>query len=92
MGNTNVEGMPLTSITVAYYYVEYGTNLAFLSRPNENFCPEAYEVLQEVRLAYPDDPTLMSIIEDSEGICRQLSGGIIPIPTNTPEASATPEP
>ena len=45
MGEVAVQGLPLTSITVAYYYVEYGTNLAFLSRPNENYCPEALEVL-----------------------------------------------
>lgn len=92
MGEMDVEGMPLTSLTVAYYYVEYGTNLAFLSRPNENYCPEALEVLQEVRQAYPDDPTLMSIVEDSEGICRRLQGGFIPASTSTPETTPTPEP
>ena len=41
MGEVDVQGLPLTSVTVAYYYVEYGTNLAFLSRQNENYCPEA---------------------------------------------------
>ncbi len=78
-----VEGLPLTSLTVAYYYVEYGTNLAFLSRPNENYCAEAYQVLQEVREAYPDDPTLIGIIEDSEGICRRLEA-------NAGRATSTP--
>jgi tetratricopeptide (TPR) repeat protein len=91
MGQMDVEGLPLTSITVAYYYVEYGTNLAFLSRPNENYCPEAMEVLQQVRAAYPDDPTLMSIVEDSEGICARLESGSVPVPTITPEASSTPD-
>jgi tetratricopeptide (TPR) repeat protein len=80
-----VEGLPLTSLTVAYYYVEYGTNLAFLSRPTENYCSEAYAVLQEVREAYSDDPTLLAIVEDSEGICRQLGA-------NSGGNSATPEP
>lgn len=86
-----VEGLPLTSLTVAYYYVEYGTNLAFLSRPNENYCSEAIEVLQEVRDSYPDDPTLMAIVEDSEGICRNLGGspGIFSA-TIEPTASETP--
>lgn len=83
LGQTIVQGLPLTSITVAYYYVEYGTNLAFLSRPNENYCSEAISVLEEVRLAYGDDPTLISIIEDSEGICRRLEGGQIAVPTIT---------
>lgn len=88
-----VEGLPLTSLTVAYYYVEYGTNLAFLSRPNENYCVEAYAVLGEVRDAYPDDPTLMAIVEDSEGICRRLGvfpGGVAP--TTLPTLISTPLP
>jgi tetratricopeptide (TPR) repeat protein len=85
-----VEGLPLTSLSVAYYYVEYGTNLAFLSRPTENYCQEAMAVLQEVRSAYPDDPTLMAIVEDSEGICRRLgvnpegiSASSTPLPAGT---------
>jgi tetratricopeptide (TPR) repeat protein len=94
-----VDGLPLTSLTVAYYYVEYGTNLAFLSRPNENYCAEAIEVLQEVRDAYPDDPTLMAIVEDSEGICRNLGGNpgiysatLDPNSTETPINSTTSTP
>jgi tetratricopeptide (TPR) repeat protein len=92
MGGSNVEGLPLTSLTVAYYYVEYGTNLAFLSRPNENYCPDALRVLQQVREAYPDDPTLISIVEDSEGICRNLSGGTAPTTTPLMVTTATSEP
>jgi len=97
LGGVAVEGLPLTSLQVAYYYLEYGTNLAFLSRPEENFCDEAFRVLQEVRASYPDDPTLMSIVEDSEGICRRLEGGYTPepieptLPETTPDAGSTPE-
>lgn len=93
LGKAQVQGLPLTSLSVAYYYVEYGTNLAFLSRPNENYCPEAVQVLQEVRLAYGSDPTLMSIVEDSEGICRRLQGGQFPLATPTlllPSPTASP--
>lgn len=94
MGQAPVQGLPLTSVTVAYYYVEYGTNLAFLSRPHENFCPQAYEVLTHVRDAYPGDPILMGIVEDSEGICRRLagSGGQTPSATEIPMIEATAEP
>lgn len=73
-----VEGLPLTNLTVAYYYVEYGTVLAFLSRPNQNYCNEAQQVLNEVRTSFPDDSILMSIVEDSEGICRRLASGELP--------------
>jgi tetratricopeptide (TPR) repeat protein len=90
MGKIPVQGLPLTSITIAYYYVEYGTNLAFLSRPNENYCPQAREVLSHVREAYPDDPVLMGIVEDSEGICRRLDSGQAPVPTITPMPASTP--
>ena len=91
MGKVDVQGLPLTSVTVAYYYVEYGTNLAFLSRVNENYCPQAREVLSKVRQAYPDDPTLIGIVEDSEGICRRLNQGQAPVPTITPGPTDTPE-
>jgi tetratricopeptide (TPR) repeat protein len=89
MGKIDVQGLPLTSITVAYYYVEYGTNLAFLSRPNENYCPQAREVLGKVRQAYPDDVTLMGIADDSEGICKRLDAGQAPVPTITPMPTET---
>ncbi|MEW5869227.1 MAG: tetratricopeptide repeat protein [Chloroflexota bacterium] len=91
MGQVAVPGLPLTSLSVAYYYVEYGTNLAFLSRPNENYCPKAIPILEQVRSAYPDDPTLISILEDSEGICRRLENGVAPVPTITPLPTDTPE-
>jgi tetratricopeptide (TPR) repeat protein len=92
MGKVDVEGLPLTSVTVAYYYVEYGTNLAFLSRLTENYCPRALEALSEVRRAYPDDPSLIGIVEDSEGICRRLQGGQVAVPTITPMPTDTTEP
>lgn len=84
-----VEGLPMTNLTVAYYYVEYGTVLAFLSRPQQNYCGEAMAVLGEVRARYPDDPILMSIVADSEGICRRL-GGSQAQPTATSVAPTTP--
>lgn len=92
LGGVDVEGLPLTSLSVAYYYVEYGTNLAFLSRPNENYCSEALAVLSEVRAVRSDDPLLMSIVEDSEGICYNLQGGDTSGATPTPPVDSTPEP
>lgn len=83
IGDTDVEALELTNLSVAYYYVEYGTVLAFLSRPNQNYCPEALEILQEVREEFSSDPILMSIVEDSEGICTQLQDEII-ASTQTP--------
>jgi hypothetical protein len=92
MGGAKVQGLPLSSLTVAYFYVEYGTNLAFLSRPNENYCAEAVAVLEEVREYRPDDVTLIGIIDDSEGICRRLNGGGTPAATPVPASSPSPTP
>jgi tetratricopeptide (TPR) repeat protein len=90
-----VVGLGLTNKTVAYYYLDYGTVLAFMSRPiaGKNYCQDAIQVLEEVRRAYSDDPTIVSIIEDSEGICRRLSSGeAFPTPTPLPEMLDVPAP
>jgi len=73
VGEIDVEGLPLTNITVAYYYARYGSVLAALSRPGENYCPDALAVLSHVREAYPDDSILVSIVEENEAICRLIS-------------------
>jgi tetratricopeptide (TPR) repeat protein len=64
-----VEGLPLSSGTVAFYYAQYGSVLAALSRPNQNYCEEALQVLEEVQGAYPDDPTFSQIIDENVAIC-----------------------
>jgi tetratricopeptide (TPR) repeat protein len=65
-----VRGLPLTSGTVAFYYVQYGSVLAALSRPNQNYCPDAFEVLEEVGAKYPDDPIFEEIIQENTAICN----------------------
>jgi len=64
-----IEGMPLTSNTLVYYYT-YGSVLAGMHRPINNYCEEAMKVMQEVRDAYGSDPTVIAIIEPSEAICE----------------------
>jgi tetratricopeptide (TPR) repeat protein len=86
-----VEKIPLTNVTVAYYYVEYGTVMAFLSRPYENFCPQAIPVLNQVTSAYPNDPILNGIVQDSLGICRNLANNAsssAATPTVSPETTS----
>lgn len=91
VGKVDVEGLDLTNLTVAYYYVEYGTVLAFLSRPAQDFCPEARQILNQVKAVYSDDPILMSIVADSEGICDQLGSGVSGSGTSTEVPIAAPE-
>ena len=91
VGKVAVDGLALTNLTVAYYYVEYGTVLAIHSRSTDNFCAEARPVLDEVAAAYPDDAILMSIVADSRGICDRLDSGapVTEIPP-VPEMVETP--
>jgi tetratricopeptide (TPR) repeat protein len=79
-----VTGLPLTSGTVGFYYVQYGSVLAALSRPNQNYCPEALEVMREVSAKYPDDTVFAGIIEENIAICnlvgRSSNAGSTPTP------------
>jgi tetratricopeptide (TPR) repeat protein len=79
-----VNGLPLTSGTVAFYYAQYGSVLAALSRPGQNFCPEALEVLGEVVASYPEDPTFNQINEENVAICELVSQRSNPQTTPNP--------
>lgn len=82
-----VENLPLTSGTVAFYYLRYGSVLAALSRPNQNYCPEALDVLNEVRRTYPEDPIFNSIIDENVAICN-LVGREVNAEEATPASTA----
>jgi tetratricopeptide (TPR) repeat protein len=81
IGEASVEGLPLTNVEVAYYYVRYGSVLAALSRPSANYCPEALDVLDRVRTEFGQDPVLMEIVRENEAICRLVEA------TPEPEAN-----
>jgi len=67
-----------------------------LSRPQDNRCPEAIEVLTEVKDAFGSDPDIAGIISAGEAICSSLGNTAASGPVNTPEAmsdvTATPSP
>jgi len=73
-----IQGMPLSPNTVVYYYT-YGSVLAGLHRKSQPYCSEAVKVLHQVRQGFPDDKTILSIIQPSEEICANYgivySGG-----------------
>jgi tetratricopeptide (TPR) repeat protein len=68
----SVEPLPLTNLNVAYYYVRYGSVLAYLSTPENGYCTHSLELMTQLRLTYPDDPVLMTNVEDNEATCRSL--------------------
>jgi len=79
-----VAGLALSPSTVVYYYT-YGSVLAALSRPQDNKCPEAMEILTEVKLAYGSDPDIAGIVSAGEAICASLGNTASSIPTVTLE-------
>ena len=70
----SVQPLPLTNLNIAYYYVRYGSVLAYLSTPDNGYCTHSFELMTQLRLAYPDDPVLMQNVEDNEATCRSLMG------------------
>ncbi|MGE5375339.1 MAG: tetratricopeptide repeat protein [Bacteroidota bacterium] len=96
----DVTGLALEPNTIVYYYT-YGSVLAALSRPKDNKCPEALQVMKEVRDeldarpdAYADGRgTIISIVEAAEEICASLDSGT-PLPglEVTPETTGTVQP
>jgi len=91
----DVTGMALSPNTVVYYYI-YGSVLAALSRPQQNYCPEAMQILGEVKASYGDDTDIAGIVAAGETICISLGEDEIPAPSATPvgtsEATATSTP
>ena len=68
---SEVTGLPLSGNTVVYYYT-YGSVLAALSRPQENFCDEAMVIMAEVKSQFSDDRDIMGIVQAGEEICQSL--------------------
>lgn len=87
-----VQGLPLSDTTIVYYYT-YGSVMAALSRPKQNYCPDAVKVFEEVRayITAPSggkpvtpDATIMQIVEDGEAICRLVGQATPVLATPTP--------
>lgn len=70
-----IQGMPLTDTTLVYYY-SYGSVLAAMHRPYQDYCTEAVAILELVRLGFPNDSVALSIVDDGLSICA--SYGIYP--------------
>ena len=90
-----VKGLPLSPNTVVYYYT-YGSVLSALSRPQQNYCPEALDVFAQVRKSFGEDTNIMPIVQAGEAICQgvaeKMGTPVIAYPTSTPEVMPTPTP
>lgn len=70
VGGVAVNGLDLTSIEVAYYYVFYDSVLSALNKCSD---PDVTTVRNALRASYGDDPVIPSIIAENEQICLILS-------------------
>lgn len=93
-----VIGLPLDASTV-YYYDVYASELAALSTPKVNYCPQALEIAAIVEASqYIEDPNIAADMAVVRTICAFSSGttstGSAPAPTTEPtmmpEATPTP--
>ena len=95
LGENPVEitGLPISPSTIVYYYT-YGSVLSALSRPRDDRCSEAMQVMSEVRAELDANPeayadgreTIISIVQAGESICESLAEGDTPdlsVPTET---------
>lgn len=72
VGNITIAAQPLSSNTVAYYFT-YGSVLAGLHQPSNGYCEEAMKVFKEISAGFSEDPTIMSIVNDGEAICKSYN-------------------
>ncbi len=84
---SEVVGLELSPNTVVYYYT-YGSVLAALSRPQDNQCGEALDVLAEVKAGFGEDRDIAGIVTAGEQICSSLTEGIA-FSAETPVPGAT---
>ncbi len=92
----SVQPLTLTNLNVAYYYVRYGSVLAYLSTADNGYCTHSFELMTQLRLAFPDDPVLMQNVEDNEATCLSLwgnpSSAAAATPSILPTSAVTPSP
>jgi len=67
-----VKPLELTNLTVAYYYIRYGSVLAFLSEPSNDYCERAIRLMGVLREKYPQEDTLIQNAAENETLCRNL--------------------
>jgi tetratricopeptide (TPR) repeat protein len=88
--NIEIKPIALTDNTLVYYYT-YGSVLAALSKPINNYCDRATEIFSQVINKYSSDSTVMGIVESGESICSapEVTATAATMTTGTPGAKST---
>lgn len=74
----SVQPLQLTNTTVGYYYIRYGSVLAYLSNKKDGQCEKSMALMQKLRATFPDDIDLMSNVQTNEDLCNKLLGTPVP--------------
>lgn len=73
-----VKPLELTNLTVAYYYIRYGSVLAYLSNAQNGYCQTSMALMAQLREKFPEDTLLMENVSDNEATCQLLAGSQAP--------------
>ena len=68
-----VDPLPLTNLNVAYYYIRYGSVLAYMSQPGDGSCEKSLVLMTRLR-EFSDDPDLLANVAVNEALCYRLLG------------------
>ena len=63
-----VSGQGLSASTLEYYFT-LSSVMAALSTPQENHCPQARELMNQLQAFAPDDVVVMAIVDENRNIC-----------------------
>jgi len=92
-----VKGLVLSPSSLVYYYI-YASDLAALSRPSKNYCPDALPIFKQLR-AYPYGQdadgqslkkTVLKIVTENETICNSIGLPTLIPGKSTPGTPGTP--
>jgi tetratricopeptide (TPR) repeat protein len=88
-----VKPLALSQYSIVYYY-SYASNLAALSRPQDNKCPKARSVMAQIRAGgYDSDLIVSEILAENEAICQIVDrGGALAQLTPVGTPAGTPQP
>ena len=69
-----VEPLELTNQNVAYYYIRYGSVLAYLSDAENRYCDKSRQLMNQLRTVFVSDTLLMDNVAEVEASCALLAG------------------
>jgi tetratricopeptide (TPR) repeat protein len=73
-----VEALPLTNTTIGYYYIRYGSVLAYLHQGEDGRCEKSMVLMAKLRATFPNDVDLLSNIQTNEELCSVWIGTPVP--------------